>query len=62
MIPDVRSEIQSAINALQILEMRLSGHANLIPKEFAKFTDRQMSAAAVQAVLAIHMLTTEADR
>lgn len=47
-------EIEQVVTTLQILDLRESGNADLVPKQFAKFTDQQIAASALQQMTGIY--------
>lgn len=57
----VRKQIEQAITTLQILDLRESGNADLVPAPFAPFTDSQIASAATKQVIALYAEIAERE-
>ncbi len=53
MTADLQKKLQAIITAAQILDLRSTGHADLLPPEFAKFSDEAIAGSLVQDAVAV---------
>ena len=60
MTADLQKKLQAITTAAQILDLRSTGHADLLPPEFAKFSDEAIAGSLVQDAVAVLAAVREA--